>query len=260
MLSRAINHRYPGIITSHFFSRLLVRKNATWTPQRLTWSALLMGLAEQQTLRERFAAVCDYLKSTYPHWQIGTSYEGWVGALKRELPRLMPLVIAKLRSHINQFQTHQQIGRWKAFGVDGSDAACPRTQLNQAASSGKGQHNGMPLLSMTVMYHLRLGLPWAFRVGPCTESERSHLEQMLDELPQDANSLIVADAGFPGYACCRNMVHKQRQFLLRVGGNMHLLKDLGYEHEQQGDFVYLWPLFFVKTASRLGSSHRSKCD
>jgi hypothetical protein len=198
-----------------------------------------MGVSEQQTLGERFAAVCEFLKSTCPHWRIGTSYDGWRDALQRESSRILPLVIGKLRQHMDTLVAYQKIGRWKAFGVDGSDAACPRTQLNQAAASGKGQHGGMPLLSMTVTYHLRLGLPWAFRVGPSTESERSHLEQMIDELPP--NSLVVADAGFPGYACCRKMIEKQRHFLLRVGGNMYLLKDLGYEYEQDGNFVYLWP-------------------
>lgn len=198
-----------------------------------------MGVSEQQTLGERFVAVGEFLKSACPHWRIGTSYDGWRDALQREVPRVLPLVIGKLRQHMDKLIAYQKIGRWKTFGVDGSDAACPRTQLNQEASSGKGQHGGMPLLSMTVMYHLRLGLPWAFRVGSSTESERSHLEQMTDELPP--NSLIVADAGFPGYACCRKMIEKHQHFLLRVGGNMYLLKELGYEYEQDGDVVYLWP-------------------
>jgi hypothetical protein len=201
--------------------------------------ALLMGLSDQQTLSERFTAVGTFLKSTCPHWQIGTSYDGWVNALQRETPRILPLVVDKLRRHMDQITAYQTVGRWKAFGVDGSDAACPRTQLNQADSSSKGQHDGTPLLSMTVIHHLRLGLPWALRVGSSTESERGHLEQMIDELPP--NSLIVADAGFPGYACCRNMLQNQQHFLLRVGGNMYLLKDLGYDCEQDGDFVYLWP-------------------
>jgi hypothetical protein len=198
-----------------------------------------MGLAEQQTQGECFAAVCECLKNACPHWHLGTAYDGWVKALQREAPRVLPLVVGKLRDHMRKLTDYQNVGRWKAFGVDGSDAACPRTQDNQAASSDKGQPGGTPLLSMTVMYHLRLGLPWAFRVGSSTESERSHLEQMTDELPPD--SLIVADAGFPGYACCRKMLEKQRHFLLRVGGNMHLLKDLGYEHEEGNAFVYLWP-------------------
>jgi hypothetical protein len=201
--------------------------------------ALLMGLAEQSTLGERFDAVREYLKKTCPHWKLGSSYSGWVTALEQELPRLLPLVVGKLREHMGELTAYQNVGRWNAIGVDGSDAACPRTQDNQAASSDKGQHGGMPLLSMTVMYHLRLGLPWALRVGSSTESERSHLEQMIDELPP--NSLIVADAGFPGYACCRNMIEKQRHFVLRVGGNMHLLKDLGYEREEDDTFVYMWP-------------------
>ena len=233
-LANAIRELLPGF----FFSPLSVRGNTDWTPQRLTWSALLVGVSEQQTLRERFSAVCKFLKTTCSHWRIGTSYDGWVKAQQRELPRVLPLVIGKLREHMSKIARYQTIAMWIPLGVDGSDGRCPRTQANQDASSGKGQKEGMPLLSMTVMHHLLLGLPWAFRVGPSSESERSHLEEMLDEVP--SNALIVADAGFPGYACCRNMIEKQRHFLLRVGGNMHLLKDLGYDLEQSNDIVYLW--------------------
>jgi hypothetical protein len=85
-----------------------------------------------------------------------------------------------------------------------------------------------------------LGLPWDFRVGPGTDSERRHLEQMLDDLPRD--SLIVADAGFVGYELCQRVLNAGQSFLLRVGGNIRLLNDLGWEHEERDGVVYLWPL------------------
>jgi hypothetical protein len=62
---------------------------------------------------------------------------------------------------------------------------------------------------------------------------------MLDELPAEA--LLVADAGFIGYDLCREMIEKRRHFLLRVGGNVHLLNTLGYDFEIDGQTVYLWP-------------------
>jgi hypothetical protein len=37
---------------------------------------------------------------------------------------------------------------------------------------------------MTSLWHMGVGLPWDFRVGPGTDSERRHLEQMLEDLPQ----------------------------------------------------------------------------
>jgi hypothetical protein len=218
---------------------LPVRGNTTWTPQRLAWSGLLMAWGEQSTLVERFHAVCECLKEACSHWQFGSSYDGWVSAQEREQPRLVPLVVERLRRHMREFTEHQCVGRWEVYAVDGSDGACPRTIANQTAMSDVDSPS-MPQLLMTVVYHMRLGLPWAFRVGPGTDSERGHLREMVDELP--AGSLLVADAGFIGYEFCSLLLQRRQHFLLRVGGNMHLLNSLGYAYETEGETVYLWPL------------------
>jgi hypothetical protein len=192
-------------------------------------------------LVERFAAVRECLHEACPHWTLGSSYEGWVQAQHREADRLIPAVMQKLRQHMQAFgKEHRYVGGWEVFAGDGSDAACPRTISNQQALGDTGKPNGIPQLSMTALYHVGLAMPWAFRVGPSTESEREHLRDMFDELP--AGSLLVADAGFIGYGLCREMLRKNQHFLLRVGGNVHLLTDLGYDYETDGETVYLWPL------------------
>lgn len=84
-----------------------------------------------------------------------------------------------------------------------------------------------------------LGLPWDYRPGPGTDSERAHLRPMMADLPPGA--LVVADAGFVSYVLCRRLLRRGRHFLLRVGGNITLLKDLGYYHEERDGLVYLWP-------------------
>lgn len=216
-----------------------VRGNTDWTPQRLAYSAVLMAWGEQPKLVERFVAVSEFLKETRQHWQLGSSYTGWVKGLKREEGRLVPLMVERLRKHMTDFKDLQQCGRWEAYAADGSEFACPRTRVNQQAMGGKGKPDGMPLLSLTSLFHLRLGLPWAFRVGPGTDSERAHLRDMVGELPKD--SLLVADAGFIGYDLCRELIDSKQHFLLRVGGNIHLLEELGYAWEQRGQTVYLWP-------------------
>jgi hypothetical protein len=76
--------------------------------------------------------------------------------------------------------------------------------------------------------------------GPGTSSERAHLADMLKDVPRGA--LIVADAGFVSYDLCSRMSQSDLSFLLRVGNNVHLLTDLGWEVEQYGNLVYLWPL------------------
>ena len=177
---------------------------------------MLMAWGEQTQLVERFHAVTSFLKQTCKHWELGVSYEGWVTALAREKERLVPLVIQRLRRQMQSMKDYQRCGRWEAYAVDGSEFACPRTLENQQAMGDVGKPDGMPLVSLTTLHHLRLGLPWALRVGPGTDSERAHLRDMADELP--AGSLLVADAGFVGYDLCRSLLARKQHFLLRVGG------------------------------------------
>jgi hypothetical protein len=198
-----------------------------------------MAWGEQGQLVERFTAVRECLHEVCPHWRLGSSYDGWIAAHQREAQRLVPAVMQKLRQHMQALSAQHRSGRWEAFAVDGSDAACPRTRANQSVMGDTGKPDGIPQLAMTVLYHVGLGLPWAFRIGPSTQSERSHLKDMLDELPSGA--LLVADAGFIGYDLCRQLIAQQRHFLLRVGGNVHLLSRLGYQYEVAGETVYLWP-------------------
>lgn len=201
----------------------------------------MMAWHETTQLVERFDAVRECLHEACPHWKLGTSYDGYVQAQQREAARLIAAVTRKLRQHMQAFSDeHRRVGRWEVFAVDGSDAACPRTIANQQAMGDTGKPNGIPQLSMTAVHHVGLAMPWAFRVGPSTESEREHLRDMFDELPVE--SLLVADAGFIGYELCREMLGKNQHFLLRVGGNVHLLTDLGYDYEIAGETVYLWPI------------------
>jgi hypothetical protein len=198
---------------------------------------MLMAWSEQPQLGERFRAVCSFLKQTCQHWKIGSSYDGWVAAQLREAERLRPLVVQRLRQQMRQLPSAHH--RFELFAVDGSKAACPRTKENQEAMGDLGKPDGIPQLSLTSIVHLATGLPWDFRVGPGTDAERAHLRDMLDELPQ--NSLLTADAGFIGYELCGEMNERRQRFLLRVGGNVHLLRELGEEYEIRGNKVYLWP-------------------
>lgn len=200
---------------------------------------MLMAWGEQSQLRERFRAVGTLLKQTCPHWSVGSSYDGWVTAQQREAPRLVPLIVRRLRKQMQTLKDHQRCGGWNAFAVDGSQLACPRTLANQQAMGDLGKPDGIPQMSLTGMLHLGTGLPWDFRVGPGTDSERSHLRDMLGNLPE--GSLLVADAGFIGYDLCCELLRRKQHFLLRVGGNIHLFQSLGYDYEIDGQTVYLWP-------------------
>jgi hypothetical protein len=88
------------------------------------------------------------------------------------------------------------------------------------------------------MWHAGTGLPWDWRIGPYDSSERAHMIEMLGDLP--ANAMVVADAGFVGYEYWKAIRDSGRHFVVRVGGNVKLLKRLGVARESH-QTVYLWP-------------------
>jgi hypothetical protein len=65
-----------------------------------------------------------------------------------------------------------------------------------------------------------LGVPWAWRLGKGTASERLHLVQMLGLLPKAA--LLVADAGYFGFDLAWQLVQANVSFLIRMSSNVKL--------------------------------------
>lgn len=202
----AIGKFLPG----QFFSRWAVLVGTVWTPQRLVWLAILMVWSAEQTLDARFTAMRQVLRSLFPKWPLGKTYTGWYEAQARWLERLRPALTKRL-----QQQQRQAAGRWWlregwcAFAVDGSRFECPRTAANEKSLGCAGKHKTGPQLFLTTLWHMGTGLPWAFRIGPGTASERRHLEAMLPELPRQA--LVVADAGFTGYDLYRRLGDRWRR-------------------------------------------------
>jgi len=52
----------------------------------------------------------------------------------------------------------------------------------------------------------------------------------------------VADAGFTGYDLLRELQRRGLHFLIRVGNNVRLLKELGEYSRENKHTVYMWPL------------------
>jgi hypothetical protein len=202
--------------------------------------AVLMAWSAEQTLSERFDAVGDVLRALFPHWRLGRTYTGWYEALALWSRPLQPALPKRLRRQMRAFAGRQwRREGWCAFAADGSRMACPRTAANERGLGCAGKKRTAPQLYLTTLWHMGLGLPWDFRIGPGTASERRHLEDMLPGLPPQA--LVVADAGFVGYDLCARVVAARGSFLLRVGANVHLLRELGYYRREGPATVYLWP-------------------
>ena len=234
-LKDAIGKLLPG----PFFSRWRVA-GSKWSPLRVFWMAILMVWSAEQTLQARFEETREVVRSLFPKWPLGKTYTGWYEAQRKWLTPLRPALGQRLR---RQLQTkagrHWQREGWCAFAADGSRVECPRTAANETELKCAGKKKTGPQLFVTTLLHMGTGVPWDFRIGPGTASERRHLEEMLADLPP--RSLVVADAGFTGYAFYRRLLAAKQNFLVRVGSNVHLLKELGYFEREGPDTVYLWP-------------------
>ena len=202
---------------------------------------VLMAYDESATLGGRFDHARECLIEMAPGARRpGKTYQGFVKAAKR----LPPGTLDRLQAHLRK--EHQRIAgaSWKRYGwvivaCDGSRVEVPRTARNEAAFGCAGRKKTGPQLGVTTLYHMGTGLPWAWKVGAGTDSERGQLRAMLDTLP--AESLLVADAGFTGYDLMQTLNAQGTSFLIRVGSNVTLLTELGLEVKTDGDVVWLWP-------------------
>jgi len=214
-----------------------------WTLLYLHFTALLMLYTTEDTLKDRFEAARNGVVEMFPRKRRPPcTYQGFVKAHKRISRKMVGFLKDHLRQH------HQRVaGRswerfgWVPFACDGSRVEVPRTARNQRRLGCAGREKTGPQLFLTTLYHIGSGLPWEWQIGKGTESERDHLRLMLAKLPE--GSLIVADAGFTGYALMQSILASGRSFLIRAGSNVSLLNGLDMEWEIRGNgqVVWLWP-------------------
>jgi Transposase DDE domain len=94
-------------------------------------------------------------------------------------------------------------------------------------------------MNLTCFWHMGVGLSWDWRIGDSRTGERELFLEMLPDLPPEA--LVVADAGFTGFDFLNAVQASGRFFLIRVGSNVELLRELGAYRREGPDTVYLWP-------------------
>jgi len=160
--------------------------------------------------------------------------------LTQATPRLLALLGTHLRRKVECVAG--SCWRWKGWvvmAVDGTRIDCPRTPANERAFGCAGKPGTGPQMLLTTLYHLATGLPWAWRRSAGNDSERGHLLEMLPLLPPE--TLLIADAGFVGYAMLCLLLVAGHHFVMRVGCNVRLLRKLGFDVLEEGDTVYLWP-------------------
>lgn len=242
------------------FSQLRFRDDCTWQPLQLAAAALLWAWSDEATLGERFFAAHRLAEHLYqPQQKFARSVQAFQKMLVRWTAPFVTCLQAAFRERMQTaLAADWLVHGFVLFGVDGSRFELPRTLSNEAAYSppaqprrkgnrkprkkpddaGHSKKARVPLMWLTLLWHVGTGLPWAWRNGSSDSSEREHWRQMLDELP--AAALIVGDAGFIGYDILRSVLDSGREVIVRVGSNVRLLSKLGWGR-QVGSTVYLWP-------------------
>jgi hypothetical protein len=259
-----------GLLAEVDPSGIVFRIDCGWSVRSLVVAALIWAWSGRASLQERLAQS----RRLVGRLGVGSSpqkvsYQAFLKLLVRWTPELRSRLMSAYRSRmLRDFADSFRTFGFSLFAGDGSKLQLPRTRSNEARFSprksrkrprkqrGRGRSarrprslaarqqrsrdkkGDSPQMALTKLFHLELRLPWDWRIGPYDASERGHLREMIPDLPDDA--LVVADCGFVGYDFWSELLASGRQFVIRAGGNVRLLRKLGRVRESHGT-IYLWP-------------------
>jgi len=247
------------IVPQQTLADITFRDQSVWTPSTLIFAALMWCWSGKQTLTRRFAEARKIVaRNADADQPPGKSYTGFLKRLAHWSPTLLGRLIAEFRRTMQEeLGGHFLVGDWMLLAGDGSRTATPRTRSNekrfaakqkpkrkskqktkQQTKASRDKKASTPQVWLTVLYHVGLGLPWDWRTGPSDSSEREHLQEMAQGLPE--KSLIAMDAGFVGHDFLQTLHQRGVAFVVRVGANVRLLKGLGYVRRNK-DIVCVWP-------------------
>lgn len=207
------------------------KRRGGWTELGITRCSILMAWSEANTLLDRF---------TYAYELAGAikadTYTGFSIARRRLGVRLVGRVRASLAQRLRNIPAGLwTIRGWCVFAVDGSKFNAPRTAKNEIVMGVSDRDKAGPQMLATIIVHLGSCVLWNWRIGKGHASERDHLRRLVGSTP--SNALLVADAGFMGFDCLREVIESGRHVLVRLAGNARLIAGL----DQRDDVLALWP-------------------
>jgi hypothetical protein len=235
-------------LVSHFVRHGNAKLDSVWLA---SVAITCWGWTVEGTLTNRVAAACKVVGRVLNRNESVTR-QGLMKALATCGPELVNRMIDALVIHLKSLKGHWTHNGMVNIAVDGSKFAAPRTIENQsyfAATGGRQktkeyQHAADQAKAstvqvlLTVFWHMRTGLPLRWTISGSYGSERRNAAAMLDELPRNAR--LIGDAEYVGYPLWSKIIQSGRCFLVRVGSNVTLLKNLG-KHQIEHGFVYYWP-------------------
>lgn len=260
------------ILDKMSFEDIKLHGSVKWLVAHLVRVAILWVWSSKRLLVE---SANDAIKKTEEICgSIGGSFIGSYQVLTQALIKYGDPILSSVARRIHQLmeQTDKinfRIGMWLVLAVDGSRLDTPRTVANEvrfckprkkrskkqrkakrslhvkkrAPVSKKSTYNPQPVgpqVWLTLLWHVGLRMPWAWKIGPSYSSERGHLMEMLNTVNFPENSLICGDAGFVGYEFWKSIDSSGHRFLCRVGSNCSFLRLLGDVRQKNG-IVCCWP-------------------
>ncbi|MEZ6062421.1 MAG: transposase [Planctomycetaceae bacterium] len=251
------------VVNERMFADVRLHGNIKWKSHQLVILAVLWVWSGRTTLGRAYVHARRLSRVMFG-WVAVKSYQGLTGALKTWSVKLLPRTQKRMQELMEEVGgEHWRIGLWVALAVDGSRVTTPRTQSNEKAFSAKNYGHGKkaksrrkwknrkkrskklsapvkPQMWITLIWHMGLKMPWTWKTGASTSSERHHLMDMLKTETFPENTLFCGDAGFVGYDFWNALLDNGHHFLVRVGANVRLIKNLGHARERDG-IVYVWP-------------------
>jgi len=212
-----------------------------WTDRLLALCAILVSWSSESTLRDAFDGAREAVVAMYDsRKRPGKTARGFLKALRERSPQLVALLKAHCqKTALRVAASRWRYKRWVVMAADGSRVNVPRTAANERAFGCAGVDKTTPQQWVTSVFHVESGLLWDYRTGSATASEQEHLRDMLAGLP--ARTLLLIDAGYRGFNLLSSILDSGRDFIVRVGSNTTLLKDLDYDVQDRGSTVWLWP-------------------
>lgn len=239
------------------------RTDCTWSQRVLAAAALLWAWSDEANLGTRFVTARKIALFLFPSQEkVADSYQAFIKLLVRWTPALVAVMQTALRARMQtDLKAVWRVGGRLLFGMDSSKIVLPRTLSNEKAYAAahrtkkrkrkyklrqrRKRRNpaglkkaDMPQLTVTTLWHVGSGLPWTWRIGSSYAGERTLVREMLSELPPE--TILAGDGGMVSFQLMREALAAGHHLLIRVGSNVHLLKQLGWIREYDG-IVYLWP-------------------
>ncbi len=213
-----------------------------WQPQPLLLVLLVMTWCSGDSAAERFeTAKAFYVASYQRRRRPGKTWEGFHKALARLPAPALRHLAAAVRGRLEQvFGPRLVVDGFIPLGCDGSRLDCPRTPELERRLRANPKPHDPPTVWVTAFVHPASGLLWSWRLGGPRASEQDHLARLLATLPRLA--LVVADAGYVGYALLQKLVAARRWFLIRLNATapLYTAERVAFSRRHEG-LAYYWP-------------------